>query len=450
MVGKRPGPDQRKLKWGITVSQINEGLKHRSNPIRPKQSLLTTQSKTFMKRLRHFSLICLIPVSLLGLSGHSVAANQKPLKVFVLVGQSNMQGHARVRTFEHIGMDLKTLPLLREMQDDAGVTRVCEKVWISSLSSGGEKQGRLTVGFGADESKIGPEFTFGIYMQKMLNEPILIIKTAWGGKSLHTDFRPPSAGAYEFNEQQFEGFRKQGKDLETIKAARVKATGHYYRLTIDYVKKVLADIKQVVPDYDSDQGYELAGFVWFQGWNDMVDRGVYPHRDKTGGYDRYSDTLAHFIRDVRKDLSAPTLPFVIGVMGVGGPVDKYLPDQRRYAGIHQNFRLAMAAPAALPEFKDKVATVLTENYWDMELVGLRARESKVKRKMKDLQSERKFNRAEQKATLERFRAEEFTQREMEILEKGVSNQEYHYLGCAKIMAQIGKGFAEALVKIRRQ
>ena len=110
----------------------------------------------------------------------------------------------------------------------------------------------------------------------------------------------------------------------------------------------------------------------------------------------------------------------------------------------------MAAPAALPEFKGNVAAVLTENYWDMELVGLRARESKIKQKARTLQSERKLSRAGQNAALEKLRNEEFSAREMEILVKGVSNQEYHYLGSAKIMAQIGKGFAEAMARIRKQ
>lgn len=71
-------------------------------------------------------------------------------------------------------------------------------------------EGKLTAGFGErgnqptkNGSKIGPEFTFGIYMQKELNEPILIIKTAWGGRSLNTEFRPPSAGPYKLpNEKQ--------------------------------------------------------------------------------------------------------------------------------------------------------------------------------------------------------------------------------------------------------
>ena len=107
-----------------------------------------------------------------------------------------------------------------------------------------------------------------------------------------------------------------------MKAEKAKATGHYYRLMIAHVKKVLADIGEVYPGYDPVQGYELAGFVWFQGWNDMVDRGTYPNRDKPGGYGAYSRVLAHFIRDVRRDLAAPELPFVIGVLGVGGPVRK--------------------------------------------------------------------------------------------------------------------------------
>jgi len=381
---------------------------------------------------------------------HKPGDATKPLKVFILAGQSNMQGHAHVNTFDPIGLDPKTAPILKEMRNADGTPRVCEKVWISSIGCAEEEQvGKLTAGFGAKARgpKIGPEFTFGVYMQKLLDEPILIIKTAWGGKSLHTDFRPPSAGPYEFNEAQLKGLKDQGKEIEDVKADRAKVTGHYYRLMTDHVKKVLADIKRVHPDYDPKQGYELAGFVWFQGWNDMVDSGTYPNRGQPGGYDKYSELLAKFIRDVRNDLSAPKMPFVIGVMGVGGPVDKYSPEQQRYKGIHHNFRMAMAAPSALPEFKGNVVAVLTEEYWDMELVDLRRRNAKIQQKMRTLQEEGKLSREEWNAALEKHRAESFTPREMVILKKGASSFEFHYLGSAKIMAQIGKGFAEALVEM---
>ena len=128
----------------------------------------------------------------------NVAAEAKPLKVYILAGQSNMEGHAQISTFDYLGMDPKTAPMLKEMCGPDGKPRVCERVWISYFTgmgdNNGEGFGKLTAGYGARSNpkenggKIGPEFTFGIYMQKIVNEPILIIKTAWGGKNLHTTF----------------------------------------------------------------------------------------------------------------------------------------------------------------------------------------------------------------------------------------------------------------------
>lgn len=115
---------------------------------------------------------------------------------------------------------------------------------------------------------------------------------------------------------------------------------------------MLADPKRVCPEYDAKDGYELAGFVWLQGFNDLVDGTTYPGPDQPGKYDVYSDLLAKFIRDVRKDLSAPKMPFVIGVLGVDGE------------GKNVNFRKAMAAPASMPEFKGNVVAVETAPFWD--------------------------------------------------------------------------------------
>lgn len=382
----------------------------------------------------------------------AVHLHAKPLQVFILAGQSNMQGHAKVSTFEHIGMDPATKPMLDEMMGADGKPKVCERVWISSIGCADTEQtGKLTAGFGASQNgpKIGPEFTFGLYMQKFTDAPILLIKTAWGGKSLNTDFRPPSAGPYVFNETQLATMQKQGKDIAAIKAAKEKETGVYYRLMIEHVKKVLADIKRVVPSYDASQGYELAGFAWFQGWNDMVDQGTYPNRDKPGGYDAYSKVMADFIRDVRKDLNAPKLPFVIGVIGVGGPTSEYGPTEQRYKSTHQNIRDAMAAPANLPEFKGNVAAVLTENYWDRELKAARAKEETIKQQAKKLAKDGKMKPAEERALVDKMRLEGLTERERLILDKGVSNAEFHYLGSAKILGGIGKGLAEAMAELKQ-
>jgi hypothetical protein len=178
----------------------------------------------------------------------------------------------------------------------------------------------------------------------------------------------------------------------------------------------------------------------------MVSQGVYPNRSQPGGYDKYSEVLAHFIRDVRKDLKAPEMPFVIGVMGAGGPISEYPPSKQRYAGIHGGFRKAMAAPADLPEFRGNVTAVWTENYWDMELEQLRAKDRELQQAVDAAIKDGQLEAKEKKANLEARRAKAFDKREREILTNGASNAEFHYLGSAKILGQIGKAFAEALAK----
>jgi alpha-galactosidase len=403
-----------------------------------------------MKRLKTF-ILSVLAILLLGCS--SAWAQVKPLQVYILAGQSNMQGHAKLSTIEHVGMDPLTLPMYKRMLNAQGEPAMCERVYISALGCGKddreEKTGKLTAGFGASAEKIGPEFTFGLYMEQLTDAPILIIKTAWGGKSLHTDFRSPSAGPYPFNAEQLAAMQKQGKDVAAAQAEKDKATGVYYRLMIEHVKHVLGDIKRVVPNYDAQQGYELAGFAWVQGWNDMVDGGTYPKRDQPGGYDAYSTALAHFIRDVRRDLNAPKLPFAIGVMGVGGPTANYGPDQMRYKATHQNFRDAMAAPGKLPEFQGTVTNVLMENYWDAELTAAKAKENALRQEAKKLVTAQQLKPAEENATFQKLRMEQLSERERKIIEVGISNFEFHYLGSAKILGGVGKGLAEALADLRK-
>lgn len=330
-----------------------------------------------------------------------------------------MEGHAKISTFEAMKLDPVTKPIYTQMVDASGSPIICHNVWISYFTGGrdkmGEGYGKLTAGYGSRGvpselgEKIGPEFTFGIYAQKALNEPILIIKTAWGGKSIHTDFRPPSAGPYVFNEGELENFRRRGKDHREVKAEKAEQTGKFYGLMMDHVRKVLSDVKRVYPGYNEEKGYELAGFVWFQGWNDMVASGTYPNRGQPGGYDAYTDCLAHFIRDVRKDLEAPKMKFVIGVMGVGGPLEQYA--SQRYVPIHGAFREAMAAPSLMPEFKGNVFAVRTAKFWDMRLKELEDNQERVKQMAGFLKNNHKdhANRdgsmtvSEQKEYLEKYR-----------------------------------------------
>lgn len=391
------------------------------------------------------------------------AAHAKPLKVFILAGQSNMEGHAKIDTFDYIGDDPATAPLLKMMRGADGKPAVCEGAWISYLtghydgSANGEGLGKLTAGFGArgdqptkDGGKIGPEFTFGLTMDAAFEEPVLIIKTAWGGRSLHTEFRPPSAGPYELNDYQkklYYGPPGHGvpKNMDEWTAEKKKETGRFYRYMIEHVKMVLADPKRVVPDYDAAQGYEIAGFVWFQGFNDMVDGHTYPDHGKPGRFDKYSEWLAHFIRDVRRDVGAPKMPFVIGVMGVGGlNADK----------DNLEFRKAMAAPAALPEFAGNVFAVQTAPFWSEELGAIDEKRGKLSQMRHFLDSKHKdhpnrdgtMTDEQKREYMEKFEAELITPAEAAMWKRGASNAGYHYLGCAKTFALMGKAFADVLLE----
>lgn len=405
--------------------------------------------------MKYLALATLLLIPTLGLCADP---QTRPLRVFILAGQSNMEGHARIETFDYIGDDPATAPLLKKMRGADGKPTVCDRVWISYFTGSGDKNsegfGKLTAGFGSRQKptenggKIGPEFTFGLTLEENLKEPVLIIKTAWGGKSLHTDFRPPSAGAYVLSDWQNANYPKQEghgipKDFEKWKADKIKETGVYYRLMIEHVKRVLADPKRVCPAYDPVAGYEISGFVWLQGWNDMVDGHVYPNHGKPGRFDTYSETLAHFIRDVRRDLSAPKMPFVIGVMGVGGAkAEKDVVE----------FRKAMTVPSLLPEFKGSVTAVATAPFWSEELGAIDNKYQQVRQMGYYLDSKHKnyanadgSMTAEQKRNyLKKFEADLISPAEVTMWKRGASNAGYHYLGCAKTFALMGRAFAEAI------
>jgi len=380
-------------------------------------------------------------------------AESKPLKVFILAGQSNMEGHARVETFDYIGDDPATAPLLKQMLGADGKPRVSDRVWISYLTGGdenGEGHGKLTAGYGSrevpteDGGKIGPEFTFGITIENALQEPALLIKTAWGGKSLHTDFRPPSAGPYA----PTAGELKKWEANPALAKEKADATGVYYRLMIEHVKRVTSDIKRVFPDYDEKQGHEIAGFVWFQGFNDLVAGDVYEPKPggKTRDYSNYGEWLADFIRDVRKDLGAPAMPFVIGVLGVDG-LDA--------SDNTKAFREAMAAPASLPEFKGNVAAAQTAPFWDEKLGAIAKKHDDIRQMAYLLRVKSKnhpnadgsMDEARQREYLKDFEAKLISPEEAALWKRGASNGGYHYLGCAKTFALIGQAFANAMLQM---
>lgn len=423
-------------------------------------NMKTRKRKRKIMKMNNIKTVLAIAVLVISAFGLNVSAEGKPLKVYIMAGQSNMQGRARISTLGHMAMDPETAPMAKKMVDGEGNPRAIDNVWIASLGVNKdqtEKKGQLIAGYGysgGGGTKIGPEMGFAITMQEHTKEPILIIKTTWGGKSLFLDFRPPSAGVWDFGP----GAEKDSKDPDKVREDRRKISGVYYRRMVDYINKVLADIKRIYPDYDSKQGYEIAGFSWFQGVHDFGDGATYPNLGSEGCYDEYSRLLACFIRDVRKDLKTPKMPFVIGVLGISGDLRNLKTDDKFRPWILE-FRKAMAAPADMPEFKGNVIAVHTEKYWEPGLEEIGLRYSKIKAKEGELKSQQVANlenkprlrrvrlNAENQAKLEAYKLKVFTAEELNLMMTGTSNAAYHYLGSYKIYSRIGKAFAEAIIDI---
>jgi alpha-galactosidase len=315
---------------------------------------------------------------------------QKPIQVFILAGQSNMEGKAKVSVLDYQIRQPATRDLYRGLQRD-GKWIERDDVWIKYL---GEK-GRLTVGYGSPKC-IGPELGFGLVVGDHYSERVLLIKTAWGGRSLFRDFRSPSAGLppADVLDKMLANLRKRQPEatLEDVK----KPFGAAYRAMLGEVETTLANLKKFFPDC-AGQEYELAGVVWFQGWNDLID---------TTATAEYTRNLTHFINDVRKDLKAPRLPFVIGTLGVDG----------KNAGANiQKFRTAQAAILDEAAFKRNVALVKTETFWDMEADAV-------------------FKKGWRENLAE--------------WNKVGSDYPYHYLGSPRTMLQIGQAFGESMLELR--
>jgi len=337
--------------------------------------------------------IVLVAVAASTLSIASPVFAGEKLKVFILAGQSNMVGHAGPHTIatlsqsgdardkeltqlvfkEGSAISKKTLDQqlsqaikldeltggisndklkkmsagaektaleakVKKLQDaheayKKSVTSSCivsDRVYINSIADGSRKSGKLGVGYGGGGTRIGPEFSFGLSIAKKIDGPILLIKTSWGGKSLHYNFRPPSAGAYELNEQE-----KSGDKADEIK----KNAGLNYRMMNETVHEVLNNLKDNHPAYDVEAGYEIAGFVWFQGFNDQFSPAF---------RDNYKDNMISFIKDVRKDYKVPKMPFIIGVLGTGATKENVAKNQ---------VSLGQREAAKWPEFKDNVLSV---------------------------------------------------------------------------------------------
>jgi alpha-galactosidase len=287
---------------------------------------------TSMNLLRGLSLLAVL-AGLPQAKAAPVPANTK-VKIFILAGQSNMVGFGQVAgspgTMETY---VKSNPgAYGHLVDAGGSPVVRNDVWVVNLSQQGREQtGWLNTGFGATGGHIGPEYAFGLVVGDHYDDLVLLIKCAWGGRSLYHDFLPPSA-------RKLPPPAKEGDE------------GFYYAETLRLVKEVAGNLERYCPWY-AGQGYEIVGFGWHQGWNDRIN---------PAAVDAYESNMAQFIHDFRRDLGIEKLPFVIANTGMGG---------WNITGRHKErveklmlAQLALGDRVKHPEFEGNVAGVETRGF----------------------------------------------------------------------------------------
>ena len=251
-----------------------------------------------------------------------------PVQVFILAGQSNMEGQAIVDikngkgdgngTLEYAVANgiAPSLPVVdtteaaslragyaaqganfSELRDEASGN------WTSfddvyAWYNENDHIGPLTVGMGFTSKQLGPELGFGARMRRHYTnrEQLLLVKVAWGGTTLAGDWRPP----------------------RSVAAAGGTVGWCYSNFTAIVHQLLERELSSTFPQLDLSAGYEIKGFGWHQGWNDGLDMGM---------VQEYAANLENLIRDVRDEFGAPNMVASVPVSGQdswAGKVDRRL------------------------------------------------------------------------------------------------------------------------------
>jgi len=288
----------------------------------------------------------------------------KPVKVFILLGQSNMVGMGKISgkegSLENAVKEKKKYPYL---VDAAGTWIERKDVRFVRCMQG---RGLLNNEWMAVKSgTIGPEFGIGHVVGDAVDAPVMILKSCIGNRSLGWDLLPPGSERYQAEVTERDGQKvakvfagyKDRPDSWVMDQSKGTATepppwldkngkpidwyaGKQYDDDTADAKKVLAELDK---HYPGATKYEVAGFFFWQGEKDC---GNAVHAA------RYEQNLVRFIKQLRKDFNAPDAKFVLATLG------ESTKGSGGNGGMVLEGHLAVDGKSGkYPEFKGNVATV---------------------------------------------------------------------------------------------
>ena len=282
----------------------------------------------------------------------------KPVQVIIIMGQSNTLEMGAVMGDKDgtVEKAVKQENLYGFLADAEGKWTVRKDARNVSVMQKGDKMNVyrndwLTI----SGNMIGIEIGIGHHIGNAVDEPVMILKSSIGNRSLGWDLLPPGSQSYEFigvdnkTKQEttwvYAGYKQSPS--RWVKGTEPVPIGWYAGKQYDddtaNAKKVLADIGTYYPGATK---YEIAGFIWWQGDKDRYD---------VAHASRYEQNLVNLIKALRKDFDAPSAPFVLGTLGQTAKDNKVGND-----GLIFDAHMTVDGETGkYPEFKGNVATVYT-------------------------------------------------------------------------------------------
>ncbi len=218
----------------------------------------------------------------LSFAGISLGQSTQKTKVFLLAGQSNMDGRGDASKLSEAEMKLL-----------ANASQKIHFIYKGTVGEGNAIQYKGALDFTNPwsfvkqkfriEKCFGPELFFGVELVKNYpKQDYLIIKRSQGGTSLYGAWNPN----WSFEKASF--FNEQNKP----------------KLYQDFIDLVDAELAELHPD-----SYEIVGMLWVQGETDSNTS------NGSVAANTYHLNLENLINSVRGHYDIPDLPFLI--LGVG-------------------------------------------------------------------------------------------------------------------------------------
>ncbi|HKK17662.1 MAG TPA: sialate O-acetylesterase [Opitutales bacterium] len=241
----------------------------------------------------------------------------KKVKVFIVMGQSNTLEMGKVAggegSLEHAVKEEGLYPFLI---DDAGNWTVRKDVRQVHVM---QRRGNMSVGrndfLTVKGGKIGIDLGIGHQLGTHFEEPVMVLRSSIGNRSLGWDLLPPGSERYEFEDPKdgktyvYPGYKDEVRHSRWEKGNVPEPPKHGWYAGKQYdddvanAKKILENLSEYYPEAT---GYEVVGFLWWQGDKDRYNAGHAYH---------YGKHLGTLVKALRKDFNAPDAKFVCATLG---------------------------------------------------------------------------------------------------------------------------------------